>query len=149
MRGIVLEWMLDVCCDQSYDREVFCLSVSYLDRFLSSVSLKKTQLQLSAAVCLLLASKFSQVSPLSLEQLVMYTDNSVTREELITWELYMLDTLHWDISDITPLTVARLMTRHLLVKSEKSEEQLIEQLITKAISEDFLINFLISSMDFA
>merc|ERR1712088_218197 len=57
MRKIVTDWMLEVCEDQQCQPQVFFLAVSYLDRFLSSLSITKTQFQLLASVCILLALK--------------------------------------------------------------------------------------------
>ena len=54
-----------------------------------------------ASTCLLLASKFSQVVPLSTEQLVIYTDNSVTVEELRQIEINVLNALQWELSSVT------------------------------------------------
>jgi len=101
MRKIVTDWMLEVCEDQQCQPQVFFLAVSYLDRFLSSLSITKTQFQLLASVCILLASKFSQVVPITTEQLVIYTDNSVTVEELRFWEMEVLRVLQWEIATTT------------------------------------------------
>ena len=65
------------------EEEVFPLSVNYLDRFLSIVSTRKNQLQLLGAVCMFLASKLKETSPLSAEKLCIYTDNSITCQELV------------------------------------------------------------------
>ena len=97
MRKIVTDWMMEVCEDQQCQPQVFFLAVSYLDRVLSSLNIKKNQFQLLAAVCILLASKFSQVVPITTEQLVIYTDNSVTVEELKSWELFVLEILGWEL----------------------------------------------------
>ena len=80
---------------------VFFLAVNYLDRNLSLVNITKNQFQLVASTCLLLASKFSQVVPLSTEQLVIYTDNSVTVEELRQMEINVLNALQWELSAVT------------------------------------------------
>ena len=104
MRKIVTDWMLEVCEDQHCQSEVFFLAVNYLDRFLSLVNIKKTQFQLVASVCILLASKFSQVVPISSEQLVIYTDNSVSFVELKEWELFVLSVLQWELSSATAHT---------------------------------------------
>ena len=101
MRKIVTDWMLEVCEDQQCQPEVFFLSVNYLDRFLSTVNIKKNQFQLCASVCILLASKFSQVVPITTEKLVIYTDNSVTVEELRQWEIKILNVLQWELSSAT------------------------------------------------
>jgi len=101
MRKIVTDWMLEVCQDQQCQPEVFFLAVNYLDRFLSLVNIKKNQFQLLASVCILLASKFSQVVPITSEQLVVYSDHSVSVEQLRMWELEVLNVLQWEISAST------------------------------------------------
>jgi len=69
--------------EQKCEEDVFCLSVNYLDRVLSLLPLHKTQLQLIASVCMFLASKFSDTVALSAERLVMYTDYSITTDQLL------------------------------------------------------------------
>ena len=98
MRRIVTDWMLEVCEDQEAGPEVFLLAVHYLDTFLSTTAISKSQFQLVAATCLLLASKFSAVVPISALQLVLYTDHSITVQELVQWELQVLASLHWQLS---------------------------------------------------
>merc|ERR1719277_168109 len=92
---------MEVCEDQQCQPQVFFLAVSYMDRVLSSLSVKKNQFQLLASVCILLASKFSQVVPITSEQLVVYTDHSVSVEQLRMWELEVLNVLQWEISAST------------------------------------------------
>jgi len=101
MRKIVTDWMLEVCEDQQCKPEVFFLSINYLDRFLSKVNIQKEQFQLCASVCILLASKFSQVVPISTDKLVIYTDSSVTAQELRQWEMKILNVLQWELSSVT------------------------------------------------
>ena len=83
MRKIVSDWMLEVCEEQQCQPEVFSLAVDYLDRFLSAVAIKKSQFQLLGCVCMFLASKFKETAPLPAENLVIYTDNSVTTQEIM------------------------------------------------------------------
>ena len=106
MRRIVTDWMLEVCEDQEAGTEVFLLAVHYLDTFLSSTTIRKSQFQLAAATCLLLASKFSSVVPISADQLVLYTDYSITTEELVSWELLLLQSLRWQLSVVTSYALA-------------------------------------------
>ena len=101
MRKIVTDWMLEVCQDQEAGPEVFLLAVHYLDTFLSTTTIRKSQFQLVAATCLLLASKFSAVVAISALQLVLYTDHSVTVEELVQWEQQVLNSLQWQLSTPT------------------------------------------------
>ena len=101
MRKIVTDWMVEVCEDHQCSPEVFSLAVNYLDRFLSRVTIKKSQFQLVATVCILLASKFVEAVPISSEKLRLYTDNSVRLQELRDWELKVLLTLGWELSAVT------------------------------------------------
>ena len=82
MRKIVTDWMLEVSEEQQCQPDVFHLAVNYMDRFLSKVHIKKSQFQLLGAVCLFLASKFKEVTPLPAENLVIYTENSITAYEI-------------------------------------------------------------------
>ena len=69
--------------EQQCEEDVFCLSANYLDRVLSTLPLRKTQLQLVACVCMFIASKFADTVALAADQLVMYTDYSVTVQQLL------------------------------------------------------------------
>ena len=57
--------------------------MNYLDRFLGVQDIKKSRLQLLGASCMFLASKLREAKPLSAEKLVIYTDNSITLDELM------------------------------------------------------------------
>ncbi|XP_033242304.1 G1/S-specific cyclin-D2-like isoform X4 [Drosophila miranda] len=92
-----------------------------MDRFLSTKSVRKTHLQILAAACLLLASKLREPScrALSVELLVVYTDNSIYKDDLIKWELYVLSRLGWDLSSVTPLDFLDLLIRRVPINSTK------------------------------
>lgn len=62
-----------------------------MDRFLALTTVGKSQLQILAAACLLLASKLREpsVRGLPADLLVFYTDNSITTRDLIV-SIYLL-----------------------------------------------------------
>ena len=82
MRKIVSDWMLDVCEEQQCHPEVFHLAINYVDRVLSRVNIGKHQFQLLGCVAMFLASKFKETCPLPSENLVIYTDNSVSVKDI-------------------------------------------------------------------
>ena len=130
MRKIVTDWMLEVCEDQQCPPQVFFLATTYLDTFLSRTSIRKNQFQLLASVCLLLASKFSCVVPVTTDQLVIYTDNSVTKEELHQWELLVLETLQWELS----VTTVNSFLQHFYSSYSVSEKVRATSLAIAAIA---------------
>merc|ERR1712218_620947 len=103
MRKIVADWMLEVIQEQNSQPEVFCLAINVLDRFLSQTQIQRQQLQLLGAVCILIASKIREPCPIPGKSLIIYTDYSITAEELKEWELLVLYQMQWELSAITPL----------------------------------------------
>ena len=82
MRKIVVEWMLEVTEEQHCHPEVFALAVNYLDRVLSRLPIQKSNFQLVACVCIFVASKFKETNPLCAEKLVVYSDFSISSEQI-------------------------------------------------------------------
>ncbi|XP_067387745.1 G1/S-specific cyclin-D3 isoform X2 [Emydura macquarii macquarii] len=74
--------------------------MNYVDRYLSSVPMPKNHLQLLGAVCMLLASKLRETMPLTVEKLCIYTDNSITRKQLLDYEVLVLEKLKWDLVSV-------------------------------------------------
>ena len=126
MRKIVTNWMLEVCDDQQCPPEVYFHAINYLDRFLSSVNIQKSQFQLIASVCILLASKMTEVSPIRISQLVIYSDHSVTEQQLMEGEVMVLTTINWELSTITPITVYKAIQHSLSIE----QDSLVNTLLT-------------------
>lgn len=112
MRKMVARWMSEVCDEKGCEDVVFPLAMNYLDRFLSLVTIRKSQLQLVGSVCLLIASKLRQSLPFTSDTLVFYTDYSVSEEEIRAWELLILTTLKWNVAPV----VATDFVDHLVVR---------------------------------
>nr|CAD7452517.1 unnamed protein product [Timema tahoe] len=94
MRKVVATWMSEVCEEQRCEDQVFPLAVNFLDRFLCRCSISRRQLQLTAAVSLLLASKIRQCHALSVDLLCFYTDHSITPDEMRRKDIWLF-LLRW------------------------------------------------------
>ncbi|KAG5882106.1 hypothetical protein JTB14_016869 [Gonioctena quinquepunctata] len=101
MRKVVTTWMLEVCEEQMCEDQVLPLAVNIMDRFLCVCSIKRQQLQLLGATCLLIASKVRSTNFLPIDLLCAYTDYSVTYEHIVSWELLVLSKLQWNVSAVT------------------------------------------------
>jgi len=100
MRQVVAEWMLEVCEEEQSQPELFCLAVNCLDRFLSKVVIKKTQLQLLASACLLVSWKVREHSKITAQKIVKYTSFNVHQDELLEWEVLVLTKRNWNIPPV-------------------------------------------------
>ncbi|XP_023709754.1 G1/S-specific cyclin-D2 [Cryptotermes secundus] len=118
MRKVVSTWMLEVCEDQHCEDQVFPLAVNFLDRFLCACAISRRQLQLLAAVCLLLASKIRQGRSLSVDHLCFYTDHSISPDDMRNWELLVLSKLKWAVTAVTGFDYVD----HVLERVEWSKE---------------------------
>ena len=81
-------------------KRVQCVCVSVVGKFPTTVfnvslSLIRTQLQLLASACLLLASKLHDPRPMSLLNLVVFTDCSISVPELQSMEMLVLEKLRY------------------------------------------------------
>lgn len=74
-----------------------------MDRFLSVSRITKSRLQLLGAVCLFLASKLKESSPLTAEKLVLYTDRSINYDDLWVNNLVILFHNKMCLTDVSRL----------------------------------------------
>ena len=88
---------------------MFHIIISNYFRFLSECRCHQSQLQLAASACLLISFKMSPLD-VSVSELVEYTDNCFTEEEMRSWELLVAVKLDWNLRIDTPLK----HIRHLL-----------------------------------
>lgn len=122
-RCVLAKWMRDVCDAEECQADTFPLSCQIVDRFLSLVRTKRTQLQLLGATALLLASKLRQTQQIPAKYLIYYTKDLITMNELRTWELFVLTTLKWDLALITPIDYLDILLRQL---ANIEEQQIAE-----------------------
>jgi Cyclin len=66
--------LLQLCEERHCEYQVFPYAVSIMDRFLCYCPMEKSQLQLTASACLLIASKIRECHALCVEDLVYYSD---------------------------------------------------------------------------
>ena len=97
MRKTVADWMLEVIREQFSQPEVFCLAVNIMDRFLCHCQIHKSQLQLVASVCILIASKIREPCPIPGKTLIIYTDCSITANELKVRKYFMSSFSHMTV----------------------------------------------------
>jgi G2/mitotic-specific cyclin-B, other len=95
-RGFLVEWIIDVHRKFRLQPETLYVTVSTIDRYLSKVSIKKTQLHLLGVAALLIATKYEEIYPPDLKDLLNVSENKFTKEEVLKLENDILSTLEFN-----------------------------------------------------
>ncbi len=121
MRSKLATWMLEVCEEQECTDEVYATAMSIFDRLMCILhQVEVYHLQLLGSVCLFISSKLSSTHKLSACKLVDYTDNSISLEDLLEWELFVMDKLRWDVCSIVPNEFVDIFLEQLSLNADSS-----------------------------
>ncbi|XP_030573134.1 G2/mitotic-specific cyclin-A [Drosophila novamexicana] len=102
MRTILVDWLVEVAEEYKLDTETLYLSVSYLDRFLSQMSVKRSKLQLVGTAAMYIASKYEEIYPPDVGEFVFLTDDSYTKAQVLRMENVFLKILSFNLCTPTP-----------------------------------------------
>ena len=133
MRGILVDWLIEVHNKFRLLPETLYLAVNLIDRFLSVRQVSLNKLQLVGCTGLFIACKFEEICCPSVASLVAMVDNGYTDEEMLKAERYVLQVLDWNVGlypspmnflrrvskadhyDIQTRTLAKYLMEHTLV----------------------------------
>ncbi|KAG9041072.1 G2/mitotic-specific cyclin [Tulasnella sp. UAMH 9824] len=110
-RGTLADWMMKAHSSFHLLPETYWLAMNLLDRFLSRRTIAIAKAQLLGSGCLLIASKFNEISPPSPKQWAAVCCNVFGENEIRVAERYVLKTLEYKISSPNPLDFLRRMNR--------------------------------------
>lgn len=98
MRGILLDWMMEVCTEFTLKRETYYMSLSFVDRYIDACeNIAKRELQLVGLTAMFIAAKTEEVWNPKLSDFAKAADNGYSLEEIKTMELKMFRALAWRI----------------------------------------------------
>ncbi|XP_010423383.1 PREDICTED: cyclin-B1-2-like [Camelina sativa] len=95
MRAILIDWLLEVHIKFELNLETLYLTVNIIDRFLSVKAVPKRELQLLGISALLIASKYEEIWPPQVNDLVYVTDNAYSSKQILVMEKTILGNLEW------------------------------------------------------
>ncbi|KAH7574192.1 hypothetical protein JRO89_XS03G0263900 [Xanthoceras sorbifolium] len=107
MRGILIDWLVEVSEEYKLVPDTLYLTVNLIDRFLSQNYIEKQRLQLLGVSCMLIASKYEEISAPPVEEFCFITDNTYTRGEVLKMESQVLNFLYFQLSVPTTKTFLR------------------------------------------
>ncbi|KAG9146500.1 hypothetical protein Leryth_011784 [Lithospermum erythrorhizon] len=98
MRGILIDWLVEVVEEYRLDPDTLYLTVNLIDRFLSCNYVEKQKLQLLGVTCMLIASKYEEICAPRVEEFCFITDNTYSKEEVVKMESHVLKILGFHLS---------------------------------------------------
>lgn len=101
MRSVLVDWLVEVAGEYNLGNETIHLAVSYIDRFLSCMSVERSKLQLVGTACLMIAAKYEEIYPPGVEEFALITDNTYTNKQVLRMEHLVLKVLGFDVSTPT------------------------------------------------
>ncbi|AES59369.2 carboxy-terminal domain cyclin [Medicago truncatula] len=107
MRGVLVDWLVEVAEEYKLVSDTLYFSVSYIDRFLSLNDLTRQKLQLLGVASMLVASKYEEIKPPEVEDFCYITDNTYSKEEVLTMEADILKSLKFELGGPTIKTFLR------------------------------------------
>ncbi|CAN8007018.1 unnamed protein product [Ixodes hexagonus] len=98
MRTILVDWLVEVAEEYRLHPETLFLGVSYVDRFLSAMSVIRNKLQLVGTAALFIAAKFEEIYPPDVSEFVFITDDTYTKQQVLRMEHLFLQVLSFDMA---------------------------------------------------
>ncbi|XP_022969454.1 putative cyclin-B3-1 isoform X1 [Cucurbita maxima] len=139
MRGVLINWLIEVHFKFDLMPETLFLTVTLFDRYLSQVIIKKNEMQLVGLTALLLASKYEDFWHPRVKDLISISAESYSREQVLQMEALILKKLKFRLNMPTPYV---FMLRFLKAAQSNTQlEHLSFYLIELALVEYEALSF--------
>ena len=97
-RAFLIEWIIDVHRKFRLLPETLYVTVFIIDRFLSLKQIKKSQLHILGVTALLISTKYEEIYPPELKDLLSVSENKFIKKDVLDMELEILQTLQFDLT---------------------------------------------------
>lgn len=111
MRGILVDWLIEVHTRFHLLPETLFLTVNIIDRFLSEKVVQLDRLQLVGVTAMFIASKYEEVLSPHVANFRHVADDGFTEEEILSAERYLLTALNYDLSYPNPMNFLRRISK--------------------------------------
>lgn len=144
MRTILVDWLIEVHLKFKMVPETLYLTVNIIDRYLAQKQVRRSKLQLVGVSALLAASKYEEIYPPELRDLVYITDRAYNKQEILAMENDIVNTLCWNM---TVPTVHSFLCRFLkAAHADRTMVQLACYVAERTLQEQSMIKYLPSTV---
>jgi hypothetical protein len=114
-----VEWIIDVHRKFRLMPETLYVTINIIDRFLSIQEIKKSQLHLLGVTALLISTKYEEIYPPELKDLLSVSENKFSKQEVLKMEYKILTTLEFNF--LAPSSL-RFLERFRKLSNTASDE---------------------------
>ena len=111
MRGILVDWLLEVHTRFRLLPETLFLAVNIIDRFLSCKVVQLDRLQLVGVTAMFIASKYEEVLSPHVQNFRNVADDGFSEQEILSAERFILAALDYDLSYPNPMNFLRRISK--------------------------------------
>ncbi|KAF4260550.1 hypothetical protein KXV68_006862 [Aspergillus fumigatus] len=111
MRGILVDWLIEVHTRFRLLPETLFLAVNIIDRFLSAEVVALDRLQLVGVAAMFIASKYEEVLSPHVANFSHVADETFTDKEILDAERHILATLEYNMSYPNPMNFLRRISK--------------------------------------
>ena len=111
MRGILIDWLIEVHLKFRLLPETLFLTVNIIDRFLSQKVVPLDKLQLVGITAMFIASKYEEVLSPHVGNFTHVADDGFSVDEVLAAERYTLSTINYDLSYPNPMNFLRRISK--------------------------------------
>ncbi|XP_049398414.1 G2/mitotic-specific cyclin C13-1-like [Solanum stenotomum] len=111
MRGVLVDWLVEVIDEYKLLSDTLYLTVSYIDRFLSVNVIPRQKLQLLGVSSMLIAAKYEEISPPDVGEFCYITDSTYSKKEMVKMEAEVLKCLKFEMGNPTIKTFLGQFTK--------------------------------------
>lgn len=133
MRGILIDWLIEVHLKFKLLPETLYLTVNLIDRYLGLELITRDKLQLIGVTAMLIACKYEEIYPPELKDFVYITDNAYTKQQIMDMEYTMLKKLEFKVTAISSYRFLERINK--LAVGDDNEFCLAQYLIELALVE--------------
>jgi cyclin B len=133
MRGILIDWLVEVHLKVNLLPETLFISVNLIDRYLSINIIPRSKLQLVGVSSLLIACKYEEIYPPELSDFAQMTDNAYSKNEILLMEASILNSLMFNVTNFSSLRCLEIYQCYLNMNEQiiMFSKYLLELILTE------------------
>ena len=112
MRGILVDWIIDVHHKFGFTDETLFMTILIIDRYCSSEQISRIKYQCLGITALMIACKHEEINVPKVEDFIYITDNAYTKEEVFKMENDVLSKLNFELLYPSPIKFYEYLSLH-------------------------------------